>query len=217
MIENYLKTGVRLKWSPPSAVQMVLDGAIVDNRGVTSNMIYNGLDGELFDPAFGVTNVSTLGFQMRMPIQHVWLDYVHGRTSRAKSLGSDILTGFMSGCLIARWKDNGMTYVGHIGTIYGNKTAADLVKNNFAAVMSADTTGFNPFAAWSTSEMLERTNKFKITPTSNIMALVTDTGEFYAILMLLISHRTPDDWCVGGIKKVTPLDKNALFAELIKK
>jgi hypothetical protein len=71
VIQKYLIPGVRLKWNAPAATQQSLDGAIVDNRGVASSMIYDGLDGELINPATMMTNVTSLGFTMRMPIQHV--------------------------------------------------------------------------------------------------------------------------------------------------
>jgi hypothetical protein len=215
MIERYLKAGLRVKWNAPAATQQALDGAIVNNRGVSSTMTYDGLDGELINPAFMVTNVTSMGFTMRMPIPHVWLDYNYGRTSRCPS-GQDILTGFMSGCIIARWTQLGVGYVGHVGTLVANPTVNTLVKNTFLGAVGNDVTGFNPAAAWTDSECQAIANKFKKKPASKIMALVTNTGAFYSILMLQLDWTKADEWCVGGIKSVPAMNHAALVLEMNK-
>lgn len=215
MIEKYFKAGVRVKWTAPAAVQQSKDGAIVDNRGVTSNMIYDGLDGELIDPSMLVTNVVSQGFSMRMPIQHTWLDYNYGRTSKCSGVG-DVLTGFMSGCIIARWTELGAPKVGHVGTLVGEPLVNTKVKNTFLATVGNNVTGFNPAAAWPKGDCDTITAKFKKTPIGKIMALVTQTGDFYAILMLQLDWTKPDEWCVGGSKKVAAMNKAALTLEMNK-
>jgi hypothetical protein len=215
MIEKYFRPGVRVKWSAPAATQQALDGTIVDNRGVASTMTYDGLDGELIDQALMMTNVTSLGFTMRMQIPHVWLDYNYGRTSRCTT-GQDILTGFMSGCIIARWTQLGVPYVGHVGTLVANPTVNTLVKNTFLATVGNDVTGFNPAAAWPEGECNTIANKFKKKPVGKIMALVTSAGAFYAILMLQLDWTKPDEWCVGGIKSVPAMNRAALTIEMNK-
>jgi hypothetical protein len=215
MIQKYLEAGVRLKWNAPAATQQALDGAIVDNRGVTSTMTYDGLDGELINSSFMLTNVGTLGFTMGMSIQHIWLDYNQGRTSRCAG-GRDVLTGFMSGCIIARWTQGGATYVGHVGTLVGNARVNTLVKNTFLATVGNNVTGFNPAAAWNQGECDAIANKFKRKPTGKVMALVSSTGKFFSILMLQLDWTKPDEWCVGGIKRVPAMNKAALTIEMNK-
>lgn len=213
MIERYLSPGVRVKWSAPTATQQALDGAMVANRGVTSTMLYDGLDGELINPAFMVTNVTSLGFTKSMPIQHVWLDYNYGRTSRCSN-GQDVLTGFMSGCIIARWTQLGTGYVGHVGTLVANATVNTLVKTTFLDTVGNDVTGFNPAAAWTEGECQAIANKFKKRPTSKVMALVTSAGAFYSILMLQLDWTKPDEWCIGGVKLVPAMNRAALIVEM---
>lgn len=47
-----------------------------------------------------------------MPIQYAWLDYAPGRISRLPMGPYDVLTGYMSGCIIAQWSDRGINYAG---------------------------------------------------------------------------------------------------------
>lgn len=216
MIQKYLQPGVRLKWNAPTATQQALDGAIVDNRGVASNMTYDGLDGELINQSMMMTNAATLGFTMRMPIRHVWLDYNYGRTARCAG-GRDVLTGFMSGCIIARWTQNpGGTFVGHVGTLVGQPAVNTQVKNTFLAACGNQVTGFNPASAWTQGECDTIASKFKKKPTGKIMALVSSSGKFYSILMLQLDWTKPDEWCVGGIKKPAPMNRAALIVEMNK-
>lgn len=215
MIEKYFRDGIRYKWNAPKPLYQAMDGTIVDNSGVTPLMIYDGLDGELVDPELRMFNVSTLGLVMRMPIQYVWLDYNLGRTARCAVGPYDILTGFMSGCLITRWTDRGVSYVGHVGTVENKPDVNRNVKGIFARAMPANVTGFNPAAAWDLGDIQLKTRPFKQTPFGKIMALVTTTGDFYSILMLQIQVGGTD-WCVGGIKKIPPLNRDGVYLELRK-
>src|ERR1044071_5934909 len=113
MIEKYFQLGVRFRWQKPSNVDGPRDGKLVDSVRATTPLTYIGL-GEVLSPTLLTTHVSTLGLQMHMPVQHQWLDYAPGRTARVPIGPYDVLTGFMSGCIIARWTDRGTTYVGHI-------------------------------------------------------------------------------------------------------
>src|ERR1700761_2051975 len=119
MIEKYFKLGVRFRWQKPNNVDGPRDGAIVDSLRPTSPLVYIGL-GAVVDPMLMHTHVSTIGLQMNTPIQHKWLDYTPGRTARVAMGPYDVLTGFMSGCIIARWTDRGVNYVGHVGTVEEN-------------------------------------------------------------------------------------------------
>jgi hypothetical protein len=213
MLEKYFLTGVRLKWASPGADESgARDGLIVDNPAHKAGpMIYDGLDGELVD--YSLPNVSTLGFKKGMMIPYSWLMYKPGNTTRTVVTG-DVLTGFMSGCPIALWTQGTTRYVGHVGTATGDKPLNDKVRTNFATVMADTTTGFDPFAAWSSAEISTRQRAFKRFPVPQVMAMVTAVGDFYAILMFNLGA---GEWCVGGCKKVPALDNAALNRLLLSK
>ena len=226
MIERYFQPGIRLTWMKPNDAAPSLDGKIIDSKGVATQMLYDGLDGELINPTFMATNITTMGFTKNMPIVYDWLDYAPGSTAKKALGGKDILTGYMSGCIIAQWKAMGQTYLGHVGTIDSMPDVTKKVKSNFGAVMGPGTRGFDPFAAWPTGEIDQVRNKFKAKPLASIVALVTTSGDVYSILMLSILKQVDnfdptkvvaikqDNWCVGGIKRVMPMPDGALKAKM---
>lgn len=213
MIEKYFLLGVRLKWACPGADPgRTKDGSIIDNpRRAPSPMIYDGLDGQLYD--LTAPHVSTVGLTMRMNIPHSWLVYAHGHTTRLATAG-DVLTGPMSGCLITTWTDQGQRHVGHVGTVESSPDINKKVKAAFAAAMPQNTTGFNPANAWDVGEITQLMGRIKPAPAMKIMALVTSGGEFHSILMFLLTGGEPNQWCVGGIKKVPPMGYQALKTAL---
>lgn len=213
MIEKYFRTGVRLKWTKPRDAIGPLDGAIVDSKIAATAMIYDGLDGQLVDPHLRMTNVSTLGFTMRMPVHHAWLDYAPGRTATLPMGPYDVLTGYMSGCIIANWTSKGVRYAGHVGTIDSRPDVNRPLKRKFAFAMSKDTKGFNPLGAWPAHEVQAILSKIKPMPNPRIFGLVTTRGEFYSILMGAFSAT---EWCVGGIKKVPPILHDQLKLMMVR-
>jgi hypothetical protein len=50
---------------------------------------------------------------------------------------------------------------------------------------------------------------------SFIVALVTTSGDFYSVLLLVMGPASSNEWCVGGIKKVPPLNYQQLVAQLV--
>jgi len=205
MIEKYLKLGVRFRWNKPNNVDGPRDGTVVDSIRATAPLTYIGL-GEVVDPILMQVHVSTLGLQMNSPVQHQWLDYTPGRTARIATGPYDVLTGFMSGCIIARWTDRGATYVGHVGTVEADPAANRLVKRKFAFAMPPDTTGFNPFAAW-VAELPGLAGRFRPAKIPEVCALVTTQGHFYSVVMF---RDGPNLWYCGGIKRVPPIQHDAL-------
>lgn len=204
MIEKYFMLGVRVKWKCPGADPgKTRDGSIVDNpiRGA-SPMIYDGMDGELYN--LSAPHVSTLGLTMRMNIPYSWLVYMHGHTTRL-STAADILTGPMSGCLITLWTDQGRRWVGHVGTVESSEAINKKVKSVFAAAMPQNTIGFNPANAWDPGEITQLITKFKKRPAFKIIALVTSANKFFSTLIFQLEGGMSDDWCVGGIKQVSPM------------
>lgn len=207
MIEKYLKLGVRFRWAKPQNVDGPRDGAIVDGIRPTSTLTYIGL-GEAVAPELLTTHVSTIGLQMNVPIQHKWLDYAPGRTARVVIGPYDVLTGFMSGCIIARWTDRGVNYVGHVGTIEPKENPANrVVKRAFAFAMTKGATGFNPALAWDFNELQQMGRKFSVPRTPEICALVTTRGEFYSVVMF---RDGVNEWYCGGAKRVEPISHDAL-------
>ncbi len=219
MIEKYFMLGVRLNWNCPTPdTSQPKDGSIFDNPALTAPhpMVYNGLDGELYNLAGPHT--SSVGLTPRMNIPYTWLVYAHGRTTRLIRPANDVLTGPMSGCLIANWSSGGNQYVGHVGTIESSESISSAVKTAFAAAMPADTTGFLPANAWDPDgEIKPKQMKFKtVIADPKIMALVTPGGDFYSILTFAMKDKMGviSEWCVGGIKKVTPMDHAAVHRKM---
>ena len=220
MIEKYFELGVRLRWTKPADVVPALqDGAIVDSTRAAGAMIYDGLD-TVISPQLRMMNVSTLGLQMRMPIQHVWLDYTHGKTARLPVGPYDVLTGFMSGCIIARWQERGVTYAGHIGTVTGQDQISRQVKRTFSFAMPRGTTAFDPSSAFSNADLFQISRQFTPERMVVVMALVTTRGVFYAVAMCPMNSALPPsantEWCVGGIKQVQPIQHDQLKLQLLR-
>lgn len=228
MIERYFKSGVRFLWNKPRDAVAVLDGAIVNSASPVAPLAYDGLDGHraAMDPSLLATHASTiLGLTKGGTIPHAWLDYAPGRTARLPLAGRDVLTGYMSGCLIARGTYNGAMHVFHVGTIDNNEAASRTVKRTFAASLPADATAFNPFAAWPNAEIgsiQSRLGGVNVA-SEKIFAMVTSAGAFYAILMFNVREGNgpwtdPGGrryWCVGGIKAVPAMSRTKLMAGLL--
>ncbi len=155
MIEQYFRPGVRYLWNKPNDAIGPLNGALVPSVMAFNNLTYDGLDGHqaVIDPPLLVNVNATLGLAMRATVPHSWLDYAPGRTSYLQIGGNDILTGYMSGCLIARGTHLGVMSAFHVGTIVGNPGVNQTVKQNFFANLPADVTGFNPAGAWTHGEV----------------------------------------------------------------
>lgn len=215
MIEKYFKAGIRFKWTKPNDQMGPTSGAIVESTQEATPLIYDGLDGNLLDPTLRLQHTSTLGLTMRMPIQYQWLDYAPGRTARRTIGPYDVLTGYMSGCIIAFWTDRGVNYVGHVGTIDGNAGVNRTVKRAFGAAMNASTKGFNPAGAWNDAEIQALSNQFKGGCQERIFGLVTTSGNFFSVLMLKINPGVGvagNEWCAAGVKSVPPIQHGSLQA-----
>jgi len=214
VIERYLNLGIRVNWRKPYDAPDSTTGDLALSRNPPNAMTYDGLDGELVNAQFMAVNVSTTGLAMRQPIAHSWLDYMPGGTAYMPAPAQDTLTGWMSGCPLARWTSStGQVFIGHIGTIDTNPIANARVKSQFLATMEANTTAFNPFAAWPTAEIAVVQSKFKKSSVNPyIMGLITASGEFYAILIFGIMPRSGamNEWCIGGCKQVAPMDSAQL-------
>ena len=113
------KKGSKFTWTLPALVRVDQDGQIVD------------------DPRGDETTLTCEGTKLT----YTWLAYAPGRTTVTKVDG-DVLTGPMSGCIIAKWEDaRHARCVGHVGTVDGNARTNELVKTTFDRNMPANTTG----------------------------------------------------------------------------
>ena len=198
MLENYLRRGVRLKWMAPRSQTSVNDGAVIPTPAGPVNPINSdGMD----DQIMANFHAGALGLRMGQAIPYRWLSYVAGRTTTMPLAGGDVLTGPMSGCMIATWTDGGAK-VAHVGTIDNNPPASTKVKRAFAAEAGAagDLTAFNPAAAWTPGEiaaaMGARAMNFQI------YALVTGAGGYYSVLMFELPISQGNNLAGRGFQRV---------------
>jgi len=203
MIENALIQGAKIRWAKPNTVNAPLDGTIVPSVNIANQMTYLG--STQAQSRRGLFNRAPRPYQLPVntPIRHTWLDYITGRTAQIAQ-GTDVLTGFMSGCLIARGTHNGVMSVFHLGTVQ-NPAVTKQLKDTFRTQLPDNVTGFYPHAAWTNAERMA-TGK-----ATDIIALVTSAGSFYSIMLC---HEAHNEYSVGGIKQVPPLNRVRVMASL---
>ena len=226
MIEQYFRQGVRFLWNKPGDATGALSGEIVSSKGVPTPLTYDGLDGhrQAVDPVLLMVHASqVLGLAKGANVRHAWLDYAPGRTAQLPCGGADILSGYLSGCLIARGTYGGAMSAFHVGTIDGNAGANRTVKQAFAKALPADATGFFPNAAWTRGEIGNIQGRLGSSGgTPNIFALVTAAGAFHSVLMIPVQDPQWTDktgrkyWCVGGVKPVQAMNRVRLMASLLQ-
>lgn len=212
MIENQFKLGVMFEWSKPSNVDGPRDGAIVNGEASSPQLKYVGL-GAVVDPALMQYHVKMYGLEMNAPTQYQWLNYVPGRTARASMGKQDLLTGPMSGCIIAKWNDKGTNYIGHIGTVESDAKVNKDVKAKFTeSVTTKGNTGFNPASSWDLNECLQLMQKVGISNRPDIFALVTTSGQMYSIAMVKMDAKDgANRWYCLGCKKMDAVALDVLL------
>ena len=203
MIENLLVAGARIRWQKPRTLGSANDGAIQPSINPANPMTYLG---STQDQPRGLFRRAPRVYQVpaNTPVPHTWLDYISGSTAFVAQ-GSDVLTGFMSGCLIARGTYNGAMSVFHMGTVQ-DPDVTRLVKTGFRTDLPGNATGFYPAAAWSVNERVA-TGRY-----CEVIALVTSSGSFFSILLCQWPN---NEWTVGGIKQVLPLNRTRIMANLM--
>jgi hypothetical protein len=218
MIERYFVEGAKYAWVVPGAVSNVpRDGSINPTAAAAASVLtFQDLDSDLFDTR-QINKFRSLGLTKGGAIAHDWLNYVHGQIATINT-HNDVLTGFMSGCIIVVYNDGtGARQVGHIGTIDGSpkdEPPNSTVKNGFAAAMPgfANVAGYNPAAAWDPSEITAQATKFKNPPWGGrirIVSLVTGNGQFFSILLLQRDINVNEYVC-GGIKSCPAMSPHLL-------
>lgn len=220
MIEKYFKKGARFNWNKPNDTIGAVDGSLCDSKGARTALAYDGVDPEIYD---SITNISTHGyFSNGLKVDCDWLDYAPGRTAVKPVGGYDVLTGFMSGCLLGYYMNKGVKTAVHVGTIDAEGARGPRnrkVKQTFAASMPQGATGFSPASAWSMGEINAIAGKSAGKYDPKIFGLITALGAFYSIVMFrtgTTSATGQSQWCVGGIKPVPPLNTVRFKAALLQ-
>jgi len=89
-----------------------------------------------------------LSVDRRKMMTFTQLYYVPGLTTVCGISGVPVLTGFMSGCYLFRYRDNGALYAAHVGTHDTNQKANDKAKaawkNHIAQAHITDVFGYDP-------------------------------------------------------------------------
>ncbi len=214
VIEKYFQQGIRFKWNSPTAhTTGVKDGSIVNDPVRTNAPLrYDGVDPGL---GVGLPHVSSLGLSMGKIIPYCWLSYMHGHTARRMLSAGDVLTGPMSGCLIATWSDQGMRWVGHVGTVFDSPAINKKVNRAIGVALPTQASGFYPDKAWGAGDIPQLMQKVQVhckMARPYVFALVTSSGQYYSILMF---HLGGDEWCVGGCKRVPPTNAAGLRGKLM--
>ncbi len=220
MLETVLRRGVRVQWMPPASRTGTNNGNVIATPTIPQNPLkYDGMD----DQIHAGFHASTLGRRVGDAMQYRWLAYVSGQTTSMPLAGGDILTGPMSGCLIATWTD-GTTKAAHIGTIDNNVSASRTVKRAFAAHAgaSADLSAFNPAAQWTPGEVATAMGTRPMA--FQIYGLITGRTNFYSVLMFELPANADQSnriagkafqRVIGGIKPAPVITGVRLRAELM--
>ncbi len=213
--------GRKFKWAcPKEAVikQSDRDGEIVANNNVARNMLPNGWDQHVLaalnqkGPPIFVQPVTPLN----------WLEYGPGKTKEAPLNNADILTGPMSGCLLAIWTDNNNAgCAAHIGTTSDadvDEPPNATVKQQFYAMLGLlqkpnSVKGFSPLRAWSDSDL---NGLLQIKPSGTgvptLFGLMTAQKNFFSLA--LAKYSGVDEWVCLGVKRCQGLDYAGLRAAL---
>jgi hypothetical protein len=211
MLEMYFKKGAVFEWTRPQTNIVPPDGALMDRQRHSTPMKFLGTVAELgfsslLDTTLAPNYFSSIGLRPGMAIRYKWLDYAPGRTARVEMRTRDILTGPMSGCPILHWRQGANTYVGHVGTIYGNAPVNTLVKASIQPVLPHTARGFNPAAPWPYAQINLMMGGTARLSGPEVLAFVTTGGQFYStVFYALPNPRTgmPDSLsakvCAGSV------------------
>src|SRR5689334_10139000 len=165
----------------------------------------NALDCYLQESAGVFTKVSTVavGQGPKARRNFRFLPWLPGLISEVALVGSDVLTGPMSGCwLVTYRKPNGVPHAAHLGTDVASQQRTDAVNtawNAFATGHPGDVIGgFNPTRHWNgnfpAAEAGDVTNRV-------LFGLDTTNNEFYAMLTYQQVARTTT-LRIAGIQRI---------------
>ncbi len=228
MLEHHFLAGTRYLWATPNQMPTVHNsGAIVASNIAAGQLRYDGFRAGLHPGlVWAITaGAANLG-NPNVNLNHTWLAYAPGQTSYVPVGGNDILTGFMSGCLIIRGQNPGQPMrVYHVGT---SDSATDnrLVKLNISQNLPPNATGFDPWGAWTPAQITAAAIQVGLTagqvPVRTVIALVTTAGHFFSFLLFRMSvngtYTNPHGltyYIAGGIRHVPPLNRIQLRGKLL--
>jgi hypothetical protein len=193
------------------------DGEIVVNNSGARTMTHIGWDQHV------LTQSRSAQPNFAGPVSPLtWLNYGPGKTMKAPLNASDILTGPMSGCLLAIWTDDSnAAFAAHIGTTSDAKVDEPpntTVKETFYAMLVSlqkpnSVKGFSPLRAWSDSDIGGLTGlKPRNTGLPKLFGLMTAGKRFFSLA--LVKYDQVDEWVCLGIKSCAQLDYNGLLGAL---
>ncbi|HLQ20617.1 MAG TPA: hypothetical protein VK146_16720 [Tabrizicola sp.] len=193
MLEMYFKKGAVFEWTRPQTNIVPPDGALMDKQRRSTPMKFLGTIADmgfssLMDAALPANYFSGVGLTPGTTIRYKWLDYAPGRTARVEIRTRDILTGPMSGCPILHWRQGANSYVGHVGTIFGNAPVNTLVKASIQPVLPATARGFNPAAPWPFAQISPMMGGKAMLSGPEILAYVTSGGVFYSTVFYALPN-----------------------------
>jgi hypothetical protein len=138
-----------------------------------------------------------------------WLPWYKGDISET-DLNTDVLTGPMSGCILASYTNGGVRKVGHIGTVdvvpgpYDAAAVNAAVKglwNGYALAHPGDVVGgFNPVALTVPAHPAAQGND----SWGKTWGLFTTTGDFYAVQVYL-QLNTTDEYRIAAVHQVNSM------------
>ena len=152
---------------------------------------------------FGKTSAVTAGAGPKAHRNFKWLPWVSGRISEVALVGSDVLTGPMSGCwLVTYRKANGVPHAGHLGTDIASPAGTAAVNatwNNFATVSPGSVIGgFNPLRHWNGAIPAKKQND---AASPRIFGLFTTSNEFYVMVAYQQTNQTTR-FRIAGLQRI---------------
>lgn len=133
----------------------------------------------------------------RKSMMFTQLYYVPGLTTFCGIRGTPVLTGFMSGCYLFRYKDNGVLRAAHIGTHDTNKEANDKAKAAWKALVAqphiTDVFGYDP-ARDVSMLLIQQAAKFGA---PNIFGMWEGNG---AVRVGVIARHQDNSWTLVGVE-----------------
>ncbi len=154
----------------------------------------------------GLPNVSTLSMRKGMQINYSWLMYVFGHTAKRMLAAGDVLTGFMSGCerrAVRRPRGHGR--VEPAGQYAGQIRVRRLHAAGHDRLLPGR--GLGP--------RRDRTQDDEVQEGGDSPHPGPGDDRRRVLLALFFELREgPGLWCVGGTKRIPPMNRAALAAHL---
>ena len=141
-----------------------------------------------------------------------WLPWVPGGISEVALVGTDVLTGPMSGCwLVTYRKPTGVPYAAHLGTDIASQARTDAVNNAWNAFATNNAAsvigGFNPFRHWVAALPARLASEPAMPP--KFFGLYTTANQFF----IIVAYQKAATW---GILRIAGIQQqpSSLVARL---